>query len=43
MPILAQPKTAPAPRPLRLGFLALTDAAPLVAAQELGLFAHHGL
>ncbi|SDR66063.1 CmpA/NrtA family ABC transporter substrate-binding protein [Opitutus sp. GAS368] len=28
---------------LRLGFLALTDAAPLVAAQELGLFAHHGL
>jgi ABC-type nitrate/sulfonate/bicarbonate transport system substrate-binding protein len=32
-----------APRPLRLGFLALTDAAPLVAAQELGLFARHGL
>lgn len=31
------------PRPLRLGFLALTDAAPLVAAQELGLFDHHGL
>jgi ABC-type nitrate/sulfonate/bicarbonate transport system substrate-binding protein len=28
---------------LRLGFLALTDAAPLVAAQELGLFDHHGL
>lgn len=43
MPTLAQPKTALAPRPLRLGFLALTDAAPLVAAQELGLFAHHGL
>ncbi|HKB56946.1 MAG TPA: CmpA/NrtA family ABC transporter substrate-binding protein [Lacunisphaera sp.] len=32
-----------APRPLRVGFLALTDAAPLIAAQELGLFAHHGL
>jgi two-component system, oxyanion-binding sensor len=31
------------PRPLRLGFVPLTDAAPLVAAQELGLFAHHGL
>jgi ABC-type nitrate/sulfonate/bicarbonate transport system substrate-binding protein len=43
MPTIAQPKTALAPRPLRLGFLALTDAAPLVAAQELGLFAHHGL
>ncbi len=35
--------SATASRPLRLGFLALTDAAPLVAAQELGLFAHHGL
>lgn len=30
-------------RPLRLGFLALTDAAPLVAAQELGIFSRHGL
>ena len=30
-------------RPLRIGFLALTDAAPLVAARELGIFAHHGL
>lgn len=35
--------TTTTPRPLRLGFLALTDAAPLVAAQELGLFTHHGL
>ncbi len=34
---------ATAPHRLRLGFLALTDAAPLVAAQELGLFSHHGL
>ena len=31
------------PRRLRLGFVALTDAAPLIAAQELGLFAHHNV
>lgn len=30
-------------RPLRVGFLPLTDAAPVVVAQELGLFARHGL
>lgn len=30
-------------RALRVGFLALTDAAPLIAAQELGLYARHGL
>lgn len=30
-------------RPLRVGFVALTDAAPLVAAQELGFFGQHGL
>lgn len=30
-------------RPLRVGFVALTDAAPFAAAQELGLFARHGL
>jgi ABC-type nitrate/sulfonate/bicarbonate transport system substrate-binding protein len=30
-------------RPLRLGFIALTDAAPLIAAQELGCFARRGL
>jgi len=29
------------PRRLRLGFVALTDAAPLIAAQELGLFIRH--
>src|SRR5438045_4079749 len=29
------------PRPLRLGFLSLIDAAPLVAAQELGFFGRH--
>lgn len=32
-----------APRPLRLGFVPLTDCAPLVMAQELGLFKKHGL
>ncbi len=32
-----------APSPLRLGFVPLTDCAPLVAAQELGLFRKYGL
>lgn len=36
----AQP---PDSRPLRLGFIALTDAAPLILAQELGCFARRGL
>jgi len=31
------------PRPLRVGFLALTDAAPFVVAAHLGLFAQHGV
>jgi two-component system, oxyanion-binding sensor len=30
-------------RPLRVGFLPLTDAAPFVVAQENGLFAKHGI
>ena len=29
--------------PLRLGFVALADCAPLIMAQELGIFAQHGL
>ncbi|MBK8475968.1 MAG: ABC transporter substrate-binding protein [Opitutaceae bacterium] len=33
----------PLRRPLTIGFLPLTDAAPLAAAQELGIFARHGL
>lgn len=42
------PAHPPAPvnrsqRRLKLGFVALTDAAPLIAAQELGLFASHGV
>jgi len=43
MSVPAKPAVTSLPRSLRLGFLALTDAAPLVAAQELGIFAHHGL
>jgi len=31
------------PRVLRVGFLALTDAAPFAVADHLGLFAQHGL
>jgi len=30
-------------RPLRLGYVALTDAAPLIAARDLGVFEKHGL
>lgn len=30
-------------QPLRVGFLALTDAAPLIVAQQHGYFARHGL
>lgn len=37
------PSTARKFKPLRVGFLALTDAAPFAAARELGLFARHGL
>ena len=31
------------PRKIKLGFIALTDCAPLVAAKELGLFAKYGV
>lgn len=30
-------------RPLRIGFIALTDAAPIIMAQELGCFSRRGL
>lgn len=33
----------PSPKPLRVGFVPLTDCAPLVMAHELGLFAKYGL
>ncbi len=31
------------PRPLRLGFVALSDSAPVIMAKELGLYAKYGL
>jgi ABC-type nitrate/sulfonate/bicarbonate transport system substrate-binding protein len=39
----AAPSPAARPRLLRVGFLALTDAAPFAVADHLGLFAQHGL
>ncbi|HEY5345929.1 MAG TPA: CmpA/NrtA family ABC transporter substrate-binding protein [Verrucomicrobiae bacterium] len=36
-------KQSSLPRPLRLGFVPLTDCAPIVMAQELGLFRAFGL
>ncbi|MDP3073121.1 MAG: CmpA/NrtA family ABC transporter substrate-binding protein [Opitutaceae bacterium] len=39
----AAPGPATRGRPLRVGFVALTDAAPFAVAQELGLFARHGV
>ena len=38
----ASHKQRPA-RPLRVGFVPLCDCAPIVMAQELGLFGRHGL
>jgi len=39
-----QPTKIPAaPRKLRVGFVPLTDCAPLVMAHELGLFRKYGL
>jgi len=45
MPSASSKTTASAvqPKPLRVGYLALTDAAPFVAAEHLGLFARHRL
>lgn len=42
MPISSTPAVI-RPRALRLGFLALTDAAPLIVAEHHNLFAKHGL
>lgn len=39
----AASSTAFGTRPLRVGFLALTDAAPLIVAQQRGFFAQQGL
>ena len=45
MPLVspATPASSARPRPVRVGFLALTDAAPFAVAEQLGLFARHGL
>ena len=46
MPLLPPASTvssATNSRPLRVGFLALTDAAPFAVAAHLGLFARHGV
>jgi ABC-type nitrate/sulfonate/bicarbonate transport system substrate-binding protein len=45
MPIKLPKSTSAATRarPLRIGFLPLTDAAPLIVAQRHGFFAKHGL
>jgi ABC-type nitrate/sulfonate/bicarbonate transport system substrate-binding protein len=37
------PASATRSKPLRVGFIALTDAAPFVVAEHLGLFARHRL
>jgi nitrate/nitrite transport system substrate-binding protein len=39
----AQGSTAPEVRRATLGFIALTDSAPLIIARERGLFAKHGM
>ncbi len=41
--IHAQGSTAPETRRATLGFIALTDSAPLIIARERGLFAKHGM
>jgi ABC-type nitrate/sulfonate/bicarbonate transport system substrate-binding protein len=43
MPAHTAPSAPLAARPLRIGFLALTDAAPLVVAQERGYFVRRGV
>lgn len=39
----AAPAVVRAARPLRVGFISLTDAAPIIVAEELGYFARCGL
>jgi len=43
MPPFAKTVAFTSARPLRVGFLALTDAAPFAVADERGLFAKHGV
>jgi nitrate/nitrite transport system substrate-binding protein len=43
MIVVSSFKIAPPARKIKLGFISLTDCAPLVAAKELGLFAKYGV
>jgi len=43
MAVVSTKSVSTGSRPLRIGFLALTDAAPFVVAQERGLFVKHGI
>ena len=43
LPALPPRRAAAASRPLRIGYVPLTDCAPLVVAHERGIFARHGL
>jgi nitrate/nitrite transport system substrate-binding protein len=40
---ITEPTPKPAGKTIKLGFIPLTDCAPLVAAKELGLFAKYGV
>ena len=43
MPAVSTKPVSLRSRPLRVGFIALTDASPFVVAQEKGLFSKHGV
>jgi ABC-type nitrate/sulfonate/bicarbonate transport system substrate-binding protein len=43
IPLLAKTYASQSTRPLRVGFLALSDAAPFAVAEERGLFVKHGV
>lgn len=43
MPTISTPPPSSRARPLRVGFLALTDAAPFAVAEQMGLFTKYGL
>lgn len=42
-PMLKKAQTTQLSRPVRIGFIALNDAAPIIVAQEHGFFRKHGL
>lgn len=43
LPTSPSPRSSASPRPLRIGFIPLSDAAPIIVAQEHGFFRRHGL